>query len=209
VRIAIIGGTFDPIHNGHLAAAESVASTFQVDEVHFVPAFSPPHKQSAEITSAFHRFAMVALATMPFERFLPSTIEVDAFEKRYSVDTLELMRRIYPGAELLFVIGTDMFQEIDKWKDYRRLFELAHIVVINRPGFPLRQNLMPLQIVPANEPIAVLPERNSVFYLPFVEQPISSTDIRKSIVAHDGIGVPTLWVPPQVWSYIEKNHLYS
>jgi nicotinate-nucleotide adenylyltransferase len=209
VRIAIIGGTFDPIHNGHLAAAETVASTFQVDEVHFVPAFSPPHKQSAEITSAFHRFAMVALATMPFERFLPSTIEVDAFEKRYSVDTLQLMRQIYPGAELLFVIGTDMFEDIHKWKDYRRLFELAHIVVINRPGFPLRQDLMPLHIVHANEPVAVLPEKNSVFYLPFVEQPISSTDIRKSIGTHDGIGEPTLWVPPQVWSYIEKNHLYS
>jgi nicotinate-nucleotide adenylyltransferase len=209
VRIAIIGGTFDPIHNGHLAAAESVASTFQVDEVHFVPAFSPPHKQSAEITSAFHRFAMVVLATMPFARFLPSTIEVDAFEKRYSVDTLELMRQIYPGAELLFVMGTDMFQDIQKWKDYRRLFELAHIVIINRPGFPLRQDLVPLHLVPANEPVAVLPEKNSVFYLPFVEQPISSTDIRKSIGAHDGIGVPTLWVPPQVWSYIEKNHLYS
>jgi nicotinate-nucleotide adenylyltransferase len=209
VRIAIIGGTFDPIHNGHLAAAESVASTFQVDEVHFVPAFSPPHKQSAEITSPFHRFAMVALATMPFERFRPSTIEVDAFEKRYSVDTLELMRRNDPGAELLFVIGTDMFQEIHKWKDYRRLFELAHIVVINRPGFPLRHDLMPLQIVRANEPVVVLPEKNSVFYLPFVEQPISSTEIRKSIGARDGIGVPTPWVPPQVWSYIEKNHLYS
>ena len=209
MRIAIIGGTFDPIHNGHLAAAESVASTFQVDEVHFVPAFSPPHKQSVEITSPFHRFAMVALATMPFERFRPSTIEVDAFEKRYSVDTLELMRRNYPGAELLFVIGTDMFQEIHKWKDYRRLFELAHIVVINRPGFPLRHDLMPLQIVRANEPVVVLPEKNSVFYLPFVEQPISSTEIRKSIGTRDGIGAPTPWVPPQVWSYIEKNHLYS
>src|SRR5436190_17118829 len=109
MRIAILGGTFDPIHNGHLAAAESVAETFQVDEVHFVPAFSPPHKQSSGITSPFHRFAMVVLATMPFARFRTSTIEVDTLEKRYTVDTLELMKRKYPGAEILFVVGTDMY----------------------------------------------------------------------------------------------------
>src|SRR2546422_219646 len=82
-KIAILGGTFDPIHNGHLAAADTVASTFQVDEVHFVPAFSPPHKQSRGITSPFHRFSMVALATLPFDRFRTSTIEVDALEIRY------------------------------------------------------------------------------------------------------------------------------
>jgi nicotinate-nucleotide adenylyltransferase len=78
MRIAILGGTFDPIHNGHLAAAQSVADVFQVDELHFVPAFSPPHKQASGITSPFHRFAMVALATVSFDRFRTSTIEVDA-----------------------------------------------------------------------------------------------------------------------------------
>ena len=102
-RIAILGGTFDPIHNGHLEAADTVARTFQVDEVHFVPAFSPPHKQSRGITSPFHRFAMVALATLPFDRFRTSTIEVDALEKRYTVETLEAMNRENPGAELLFI----------------------------------------------------------------------------------------------------------
>ena len=85
MRIAILGGTFDPIHNGHLASAQSVADVFQVDELHFVPAFSPPHKQSRGITSPFHRFAMVALATVSIDRFRTSTIEVDAFEKRYTV----------------------------------------------------------------------------------------------------------------------------
>src|SRR5438309_2273948 len=99
MRIAIMGGTFDPIHNGHLAAAESVAETFQVDEVHFVPAFSPPHKQSREMTSPFHRFAMVALATVSIDRFRPSTIEVDSLERRYTVETLETMKNAYPGSE--------------------------------------------------------------------------------------------------------------
>src|SRR5438876_3984845 len=104
MRIAILGGTFDPIHNGHLAAAQSVAETFQVEEVHFIPAFSPPHKQSRGITSPFHRFAMVTLATIPVDHFRTSTIEVDALEKRYTAETLETMQQLHPGAELLFMI---------------------------------------------------------------------------------------------------------
>src|ERR1041384_5653552 len=123
MRIAILGGTFDPIHNGHLAAAHSVAETFQVDELQFVPAFTPPHKAALDITSPFHRFAMVFLATISIERFRTSTIEVDALEKRYTVETLETMKNAYPRADLLFIIGTDMYQEIETWRHYRTLFE--------------------------------------------------------------------------------------
>src|SRR5262249_24426484 len=154
------------IHNGHLAAARSVAETFQVDALHFVPAFSPPHKASAGRTSPFHRFAMVALATVSIDRFLTSTIEVDALEKRYTVETLVEMKKLYPGADLLFIIGTDMFQEIESWKDYRRLFELAHLVIVNRPGFPLREGIAPLEVI-AEKRSVELPDKPSVFYLPF------------------------------------------
>jgi len=205
MRIAILGGTFDPIHNGHLAAAHSVAETFQVDELHFVPAFTPPHKVPFGLTSPFHRFAMVALATVSIERFRTSTIEVDAFEKRYTVETLEAMKKSHPDAELLFIIGTDMFQEIESWKDYRRLFELAHLAIVNRPGFPFREDVTPFQVLTEKRAVS-LPERPAVFYLPFVRQPISSTEIR-----HDrkrGVNV-SQWVPPLVWSYIEKNKLYT
>jgi len=204
-KIAILGGTFDPIHNGHLAAADTVASTFQVDEVHFVPAFSPPHKQSRGITSPFHRFAMVALATLPFDRFRTSTIEVDALEKRYTVETLEAMNRENPGGELLFIIGTDMYQEIEAWKNFRRLFDLAHLVIVNRPGFPFREDVAPFQVI--KEPqVVTLPEKTAVFYLPFVELPISSTEIRDD--RRRGAEVRQ-WLPPLVWSYIERNKLYS
>ena len=147
MRIAILGGSFDPIHNGHLAAAQSVAETFQVDEFHFVPAFTPPHKTSRGMTSPFHRFAMVALATISIDRFRTSTIEVDALEKRYTVETLEAMKQSFPGADLLFIIGTDMYQEIENWRDYRRLFELAHLVIVNRPGFPFRDDIAPFQLI--------------------------------------------------------------
>src|SRR5262249_12090717 len=205
MRIAIMGGTFDPIHNGHLAAAQSVAKTFQVDEVHFVPAFSPPHKQTRGITSPFHRFAMVALATVSFDRFRTSTIEVDALERRYTVETLDAMKTAYPGADLLFIVGTDMYQEIETWKNFRQLFELAHLVIVNRPGFPFREDIAPYQIL-NEEQTVTLPAEASVFYLPFVEQPISSTTIRDDRKRGEGV---SQWLPPHVWSYIEKNRLYS
>jgi nicotinate-nucleotide adenylyltransferase len=205
MRIAILGGTFDPIHNGHLAAAQSVAETFQVDEVHIVPAFSPPHKQTRGITSPFHRFAMVALATISIDRFRPSTIEVDTLERRYTVETLETMKNAYPGAELLFIIGTDMYQEIETWKNFRRVFELAHLVIVNRPGFPFREDIAPFQILNEKQ-AATLPAEATVFYLPFVEQPISSTDIRDDRRKGEQVSHR---LPPLVWSYIERNNLYS
>jgi nicotinate-nucleotide adenylyltransferase len=200
-----MGGTFDPIHNGHLAAAEMVATAFQVDEVHFVPAFSPPHKQVRGMTSPFHRFAMVVLATTPFRQFRTSTIEVDAMEKRYTVETLELMNGKYPGAELLFIVGTDMYQEVETWKNFRRLFELAHLVIVNRPGYPFREDVAPSETVQQGETVT-LSKSKSVFYLPFVEQPVSSTEIRKEY--KNGTDVQQ-WLPETVWSYIQKNGLYS
>ena len=200
-----MGGTFDPIHNGHLAAAQSVAEVFQVDEVIFVPAFSPPHKNPRGITSPFHRFAMVALATLSFEHFRTSTIEVDALEKRYTVETLEAMIRSHPGAELLFIIGTDMYQEIETWKNFRRLFDLAHLVIVNRPGFPFREDVAPFQILGEKQPVE-LPKNPGVFYLPFVSQPISSTEIRSEFKRGEQV---RQWLPPLVRRYIERNNLYS
>ena len=205
MKIAILGGTFDPIHNGHLVAAHSVATTFQVDEVHFIPAFAPPHKRVQDITSPFHRFAMVALATCPIERFRTSTIEVDALEKRYTVQTLEAMNRSYPGSQLLFIIGTDMYSELESWKDYRKLFELAHLAIVNRSGFAFREDLAPFQVLKEKQTVS-LPSKPGVFYLPFVEQPISSTEIRDD--RRRGAQV-SQWLPPMVWNYIEKHKLYS
>ena len=206
MRIAILGGTFDPIHNGHLAAAHSVAEAFEVDEVHFVPAFSPPHKQSKGITSPFHRFAMVALATISFGHFRASTIEVDALEKRYTVETLEAMKQTYPGADLFFIVGTDMYQEIETWKNFRRLFELAHLVIVNRPGFPFREDVAPFTVLDQSQTPLLPVESAAVFYLPFVKLPISSTEIRDDCRRGEQV---SQWLPPEVWSYIERNKLYS
>jgi len=148
---------------------------------------------------------MVALATVSFKRFQTSTIEVDTLEKRYTVQTLEAMKQTYPEADLLFIIGTDMYQEIESWKNYRRLFELAHLVIVNRPGFPFRKDVAPFMVLPERRTVT-LPRETSVFYLPFVEQPISSTNIREERKRGEPV---SQWLPPEVWSYIEKNKLYS
>ena len=148
---------------------------------------------------------MVALATDPVERFRPSTIEVDALEKRYTVETLDAMRHGYPGAELLFIVGTDMYQEIETWKNFRRLFELAHLVIVSRPGFAIREDVARYQILNEKQPVT-LPQESSVFYLPFVQQAISSTAIRDERKRGESVGQ---WLPPNVWRYIEKNKLYS
>lgn len=205
MRIAVLGGTFDPIHNGHLAAARSVSTTFGTDEVHFVPAYSAPHKQSQDSVSAFHRFAMVALAVSTSEKFRVSTIEVDAMEKRYTVDTLQHMRSTDPQGDLLFILGTDMYLEFETWKNYRKLLGLAHLAVVQRPGFSFHENLAPYRALKTGERVT-LPASPGVFYLPFVEQPVSSTAIRDA--CRQGKDA-SAWVPPAVWSYINKHKLYS
>ena len=205
MRIGILGGTFDPIHNGHLAAAQSVSEVFHADEIHFVPAYRAPHKDSHQSTSAFHRFAMVALATLPFSRFKASTIEVECLEKRYTVETLEQMGSMYPHASLIFVLGTDMFQEIETWKDYRRLFDLAHIAVVHRPGFAFREDIVPYRVLAKDDRLD-LTDSPAVYYLPFVKQPVSSTEIRSD--CRSGVDVRHR-IPESVWSYIEKHNLYN
>ncbi len=205
MNIAILGGTFDPVHHGHLRAARIVADTFAIDEVHFIPTFVPPHKTRTGITSAFHRFAMVALAIAPFDGFQLSTIEVERLERRYSVDTLELMRDLYPDASLLFVTGTDQYAEIRNWKNYRLLFDLTSVAVVNRPGFPMRHDIKPVEVV-ERQPAQPLSESGRVYYLPRLEEDISSTVLRERI--RNG-GDASEWIPPEVQGYIARNRLYS
>jgi nicotinate-nucleotide adenylyltransferase len=205
VRIAILGGTFDPIHNGHLRAAQTVADAFAIDEVHFIPAFTPPHKSRTGITSAFHRFAMVALAIAGSRRFHLSTIEVDRLELRYSVDTLELMHERYPGSAFLFVTGTDLYAEIEDWKSCQRLFDLTSFAVVNRPGFPMRNDIRRVEVV-ETQPAHALSETPRVYYLPHLDEDISSTVLRERL--HEGQDAAA-WIPSEVQTYIATNRLYS
>ena len=148
---------------------------------------------------------MVALAIAPFDGFQLSTIEVERLERRYSVDTLELMRKRYPDAPLLFVTGTDQYTEIRNWKNYRRLFDLTSFAVVHRPGFPMRHDIKPVEVV-ERQPAQPLSESGRVYYLPRLEEDISSTVLRERI--RNGSDASE-WIPPEVQGYIAKNRLYS
>ncbi len=204
MKIAILGGTFDPIHNGHIRAAETVAKAFDIDEVHFVPAFVPPHKTRSSITSAFHRFAMVALAVEPYERFRVSSIEVDCLESRYTVDTLDLMRKLYPDSALLFITGTDLYADIDQWKDYKRLLGGSSFAVVNRPGFGLRNDLGPVERV-RSRPSTPLSTTPRVYYLEGLQEEVTSTALRERLGSREPVAG---LVPPVVLDYIVRNQLY-
>jgi nicotinate-nucleotide adenylyltransferase len=141
-RAAIYGGTFDPVHNGHIEVAGRILELFELDEVIFVPACVPPHKREAGITSAFHRFAMLALATQHDARLRLSTIELDAPDRPYAVDTVERMQSgIGSSRRLFFLIGADSWAEIATWHEWQRLLKMCDLIVVTRPGYDLNRTI--------------------------------------------------------------------
>src|SRR5687768_4671357 len=137
-RAAIYGGTFDPLHYGHLKVARRVQKLFGLDELFLVPACVPPHKRGAGISSAFHRFAMLALATRKDERLRVSTIELDYPDRPYAVETVARMQEQLGGeVRLFFVMGADSWTEITTWREWERLLTTCDHIVVTRPGYEL------------------------------------------------------------------------
>ncbi len=134
-----MGGTFDPIHYGHLIAAEEARYRFQLARVVFVPCGQPPHKKPYAVTPAEHRYAMTLLATASNPHFIVSRIEIDRPGPSYSVDTVRLLRQQLPDAELFFITGADAVLEILTWKDSDELIGLCRFIAVTRPGYDLRQ----------------------------------------------------------------------
>ncbi len=189
LRIGVMGGTFDPIHNGHLVAASEVASAFKLDEVVFVPTGSPYLKDN--VTPAEHRYLMTVIATASNPRFKVSRIDIDRGGDTYTVDTLTEMQELYPGAELIFISGADAIAQILSWKEVEKLWSLAHFVAVSRPGHKL-----------------TIPESpaGSISTLEIPALAISSTDVRARVRA----GYPVWYlVPDGVVQYIAKNNLYG
>src|SRR6476659_10151358 len=143
-RIGIMGGTFDPIHHGHLVAASEVATRFLLDEVVFVPTGQPWEKVRYEVSTAEDRYLMTVIATASNPRFQVSRVDVDRDGPTYTVDTLQELKASYgPKVELFFITGADALDKILSWKDSDRLFELAHFVGVTRPGFRLSAEHLP------------------------------------------------------------------
>jgi len=215
-RIAIYGGTFDPVHSGHLEIARRVTQLFAIDEFLFVPARIAPHKPDREVSSTLHRYAMLALATNADPRLTISSFELDGPGRQYTVDTLSCFRsRFGESSELFFVMGADSWAEITTWKDWRRLFALANLIVVTRPGYEI--SAAPAS---AETAISLVDLRGAaksdgaseagpgrVFVSDAVMLDISATKIRRAANENDHEKLNNL-VPPEVAEYIRKYRLY-
>ena len=211
-RVAIYGGTFDPVHNGHVEAARAVLKFLELDELFFVPAWAPPHKRNANITSAFHRFGMLALATQADQRLLISTVELDSPDRPYAVDTIT--RMLKPDQRLFFLIGADSWNEITTWFEWQKLLTLCDLIVVTRPGYevataPVEANVVDLRGKGAIEVRRELEEHAAprVFITDVVSVDVAATTIRSLARAGDIEGLKTI-VTPTVADYIGKHRLY-
>jgi nicotinate-nucleotide adenylyltransferase len=213
-RAAIYGGTFDPVHNGHLKVARRVQKLFELDEVILIPACVPPHKRDAGITSAFHRFAMLALATEEDAQLTVSTVELDQPDRPYAVDTVARMQeRLGSDCRLFFVMGADSWSEITTWREWHRLLKMCDHIVVTRPGYELptdedRGAVIDVRRKDAASIQAIINESQSpqVFVTDAVFEDVSATAIR--VAAKKGQQQLTMMVPPAVANYIEKYELY-
>jgi nicotinate-nucleotide adenylyltransferase len=215
-RIAIYGGTFDPVHSGHLEIARSVTQFFGIDEFLFVPAMVAPHKLDREVLPALHRYAMLALATRTDSRLCISTFELDSPGRRYTVDTLFHFRsRFGESADLFFVMGADSWGEITTWREWRRLMTLANVIVVTRPGYEISAapatgetaaSIVDLRGVTEFSG-ASEPGSQKVFLSNAVMIDVSATDIRRAVSENDNEKLTRL-VPLEVAEYIRKYRLY-
>lgn len=221
MRIAIFGGTFDPIHRGHTRIARHVARLLKLDRVLFVTAARPPHKAAAQLTHSCDRHAMVALALQGERRFVASNVELlSPLEKNYSIDTVAQVRnQLHPSDELFFIMGADQFAEFRTWRDSDRLLESVAVVVVFRPGLPIEELLKgcdqkiqrAIRRLPGDaRKRAGLSRRFSavppvIYLVSGLKIDISSTSIRDRISAGRWVrGV----LDPAVADYIRKNRLY-
>ncbi|RWZ84267.1 nicotinate-nucleotide adenylyltransferase [Glutamicibacter sp. HZAU] len=189
LRLGVMGGTFDPIHNGHLVAASEVAAEYDLDEVVFVPTGQPWQKADRQVTGAEHRYLMTVIATASNPRFTVSRVDIDREGATYTRDTLLDLRALRPDAELFFITGADAMSQIMSWRDIDQVFDLAHFVGVSRPGYV----------------IADL-GRDNVSQLEIPALAISSTDCRERVAADKPV-----WylVPDGVVQYIAKYGLYT
>jgi nicotinate-nucleotide adenylyltransferase len=214
-RIALFGGTFDPVHNGHIEIARAMVKNFALDQLLFVPAHKPPHKDSHGIADAYHRYAMAVLATLEEPRVIVSTIELEAPDMPYTFETIDRLRSMVgPEAKLFFVMGADSFQEINTWREPARLLSSTNVIVVTRPGRVIalshledsfRRTIVDLR--ESNSELAVSNEVSDhrIYLTDYVNTGVSSTEVRQRVCSGDSIeGL----VPSRVADYISKYKLY-
>ncbi|MGH9470090.1 MAG: nicotinate-nucleotide adenylyltransferase [Terriglobia bacterium] len=212
MKIAFFGGTFDPIHVGHLEAARAARRRFGLGRVLFVPAGHPPHKRAGNLAPFEHRFAMVSIACAGEPRLVPSFLEAPGRGVRYSVDTVrELKKSLGSRDRLYFLIGVDAFLDLPNWKQPERLLDETDFIIVSRPGFPIESilSVIPrrmIQAAPGRKRTGTIALRRSeVHLLNGVDVPVSSSDLRAAL--RKGRSVAGL-IPPLVEEYIMKEGVY-
>jgi nicotinate-nucleotide adenylyltransferase len=210
VRLGILGGTFDPIHRGHLSIARATVERFGLDRLLLVPAPQPPHKPGRDITAWRHRHAMAVLASRDLDRVEVSDVEGTRSGPSFTVETLDHFRRqVGPGAGLFFVMGSDSLAELPLWKNHTRILDLAHVVVAPRPGIDRGEALAAL----GPEMAARIAEggtaeeapAGSIFWLDWEALDISGSEIRRRLAA--GVALENVVSAP-VAAYISKHRIY-
>ena len=196
MKTGLYGGTFDPLHNGHMKVAQAAKNHLQLDRIIFIPAGDPPHKTEQTITDKAHRLAMVRLAAEKEGAFV-SDWELLKTEKSYSTKTLQHFKELYPEDEIYFIIGADSFRDLPSWWHYRELMRLCNFVVVSRPDVDKSTFLSRFSGDEA-------PPR--VFFLDNIFMDISSTKIRQMV--KEGEDISRL-VPPMIAEYIEAKGLYK
>jgi nicotinate-nucleotide adenylyltransferase len=216
-RIGIYGGTFDPVHLGHIEIARRVAQLFGIEIVIFVPALLAPHKLTRAVSSHLHRYAMLVLATENEPRLMVSTFELEASGRRYTVDTVAHFQSQFAGtAELFFIMGADSWSEITTWRDWERLLSMTNHIVVTRPAFELgidhlpaavRKRIMDLRGAAGPDKVAGPVRNGTIFISDAVMMDVSATDIRRA--ATEGrFSDLVRWVPGPVAEYVKKYSLY-
>jgi nicotinate-nucleotide adenylyltransferase len=220
MRVALFGGTFDPVHLGHLAVARAALEKFKLDQVLFVPADIPPHKRKRILTDFQHRFAMLALATTDDKRFVPSLLDAHTGRPNYSINTvLRVKQQLRRSDKLYFLIGMDAFKEISTWRQPEELLAECEFIVASRPGFSLAEvgKVLPESLRPSPAVLSSMKKAraNALFsvagatihLLPEVHKKISSTQIRSA--ASKPAAHLSRYVPRLVAEYIKKERLYT
>lgn len=217
-RLGIYGGTFDPIHNGHLRVAHAILENFALDQLLFVPAFVPPHKRGQTISAPLHRYAMLALATAAEPRWQIAPLELEAPTRPYTIETMAQVQRQHPTAQLFFVMGLDSFRDVTLWRAYERLLSEYSVIVAARPGAEVGTATNCAAHLPADLQARVVDLRGGrrptekelaethIFVTDYVAVDVSATEIRQAAQAGQPLEA---FVPATVAAYIAKYQLYQ
>lgn len=234
-RIAFYGGSFDPVHRGHIAIAHALVDQFELDEFVFIPAFHAPHKLRARLTSAYDRYAMLCLVTQNEPTIRVSKMEIEMPERPYSVETLTRLNHEHPDDEIFFVMGADSWMEITAWREWEKVLSLSNHIIVTRPGVELghshvtkgigqqmidlrkegekvrkgegKPGWAALSTSFLSSPRSAIRDARSIFITDAVNIDISATQIRRRIREND-----VSWrrdVPHEVANYIEKYQIYK